>query len=543
MPRRVLTIPTSDFRGGINYNADAFQLDPNQVSDAMNVDFDPNGGFARRGPVTLINATALASTPRNIWSFNSSDGTYKHILVQDGNDAAYSTGGNFTSINPDATATTGVMFAATANDKCYVQRNAEQVVWTWDGTAAATIADSHGAYNDNLAAPVGGKMPKAKYITRHQNYLFHANINEGGVQRRDRLRYSHPFSDLTGTKGVEDYRTNDWIPVGPGDGDEITGIASWGHELIIFKNNSVWRLTGYGPDSWVVDNVSRTVGAVGQRAIAIGDEGVYFFSWPNGLQLYDGSKVADLWYPLNPLTDPNGVGTLIGQNAFDNTQISKIAVGYVRQRVWVSACMSGSSTNDLTFVFDPRLGKHGGWTQYNTQIAAFLSWHPPSTDRHWYGVYAGGGATGRVLELHGPSINDSINATDDTPIAACVYTRWFDEGNPALEKRWKHPIMVCDADSDVTLRVETFRDYNFNNVVRSFEVPVTSPPTGMLWGTGVWGTGTWGGTVTGAQSIEKGGLLGRGTSVAAKVCGPLAADVPWGVNSITWKYIPRRIRS
>jgi hypothetical protein len=223
MVGRVQTLPTSDFRGGVNYNADAFQLGPNQVSDALNVDFDPNGGFTRRDPVTVINSSGITAA-KNIWSFITSNAGTKQIIVQDGNDAAYSTGANFTNINPDALATTGTMYAATANDKNYIMRNAERAAFTWNGTASAVLTDAHGAYNDNLAAPAGGKMPLAKYISFHRNYLFVANTNESGTARTSRIRFSHPFSDLTGTKGAEDWRTNDWIEVSPGDGDQITGI-------------------------------------------------------------------------------------------------------------------------------------------------------------------------------------------------------------------------------------------------------------------------------------------------------------------------------
>jgi len=554
MPRRVEVLPVRDFTGGLNYNADAFQLQDSQVTDCLNVDFDPNGGFRRRDCAQAINLTAIADAtptavkPKNLWTFTSGDGNYKHICVQAGNDFAYGTGGNFTTVNPDALATTGIMNAAQAHDLLYVQRNAEQVAFKWSGAATTVLADSHGAYNDNFAAPAGGKMPKAKYICHHLNYLFHANINEAGTMQRDRVRFSHPFSDLHASKGAEDYRTNDWFFVGRGDGDEITGMVSFQKELVIFKNNSVWVLRGYDAQSFQLENVSRKVGAVHQRAIAVGDEGVYFFSWPNGLQLYDGSSVRDLWYPLTPITSPNGNGTTIDQLSADPNYVINTTVGYVNQRCWVSLTLGGDTVNKITFVFDPRLGRGGGWTRYNLPLGAYTTLHPPSGDREWFAV--SDAATGFVLKLHtlNGGFKDRLSASGgvgvDTGVTSWTFTKWYDLGNAALVKRWKHPIIVCDSASDVTLTADVFRDYDLTAPTRSFNLDIVGPPAPTTWGGSTWGGGTWSTAINAAaQSIERGGLLGRGTAIAMKVSGPATGDIPWSVNAITLKYIPKRIRS
>ena len=549
MPRLVQTLPTSDFRGGINYNADAFQLADNEVSDALNVDFDPRGGFRRRHPSQTINGGAaitdallVTQVPKNIWTFTTSDGATAQIMAQAGNDAAYSTGANFTGINPDAgNIGTGIMYAATANDKCYVVRDANLATWTWTGAAAAVLTDSHGAYNDNIAAPAGGKFPKARYVARHRNYMFCAVINEAGTIRRNRLRFSHPFSDLTGTKGVEDWRTNDWIDL-PGDGDTITGIVSWQDELIVFKNNSVWVVRGFGPDSFQLENISKAVGAVGQRAIAVGEEGVYFFSWPDGLQLYDGKGVRNLWFQMQPVTDRTLEGTTIDGLQADAGKTADITIGYVNNRVWCSMTSTGASMNNMTFVFDPALSKGGGWTRYDLTLGAYTTLHPPGGDRKWYAVCYMVDGEVHQLENHVLGWRDRMgNADFDVP--SNVYTRWYDLGNPALIKRWKHPIFVIDSQANQVLPVSVYRDYDFTSAHRFFDLSVTAIPT-VTWGGTTWGGSVWSpDTVTGAQVIEKGGLLGRATAVALKIEGPVTVNQPWAINSITWKYIPRKVRS
>ena len=373
--------------------------------------------------------------------------------------------------------------------------------------------------------------------------MFVANTNEAGTQRADRVRWSHPFSDLTGQKGVEDWRTNDWLQT-PADGDQITGLASFNDELLIFKTNSVWALRGYGPESFQLENVSQVVGAIGQKAIAVGDEGVYFFSWPNGLQLYDGKAVRDLWYPLLPLTDRTMSGTRIDNKKASATFYANTTVGYVNQRAWVSLTTSGTK-NDITFVYDSRLGKSGGWTRYDLPLGVYAYSHPAGDDRRWYAVC--NTVTGDIHQLS----NTTLGQTDfignvSTPIASNVYTRWFDEGNPALIKRWKKPIFVLDSNYTQTLPVSVYRDYDFTNAYRTFSLIMTTAVlyTWNILATAQWGNGTWTSAVTtGTQVIKKGGLLGRATSVALKISGPTAGNQPWAVNSITLKYLPKRIRS
>jgi hypothetical protein len=86
-----------------------------------------------------------------------------------------------------------------------------------------------------------------------------------------------------------------------------------------------------------------------------------------------------------------------------------------------------------------------------------------------------------------------------------------------------------------------FRDYEPTVETKWFTSTITAESEGMLWGTGVWGTDLWGATDTGAQTIDRGGLLGRARAISLKFTGPTPSK-RWSVNSIGFKYIPRRVR-
>lgn len=126
-------------------------------------------------------------------------------------------------------------------------------------------------------------------------------------------------------------------------------------------------------------------------------------------------------------------------------------------------------------------------------------------------------------------------------ISSYYMTRWFDAGSPAVVKRWKRPDLVLDADYAAVLRVGVFRDYEPGVEQKWYYATIVGESAGMMWGSGTWGSSLWGAADTGAQAIDRGGILGRGRSVALKIAGPTPSK-RWSVNSINFKYRPRRVR-
>lgn len=387
-PTPIQLLQVDDFTGGLNFRADMFQLRGTESPDMLNIDLDPRGGFAQRDSVTVLNPTSLRSSPQNLWPFSTTGGL-KQIVVQQGSNFAYSTGGNFTYVIPDALATVGTMRAATFKDLCYIQRNAEQVAVKWDGTTATPLGTS---FNDDVTSPTGANMPKAKVIAAHMGRVWVANTIEAGPATfKSRVRFSHPNQPA-------DFRTNDFIDVDIGhDGDEITALVPWQDRLLVFKNNSTYVITGYDPDSFQVFPVSQTVGAISQEACAATEYGVYFFHWPDGVYLYDGHAVKWQWERISPKIE-DGTIPSAGQTL--------ITLGWLKRRLWVGVPYSASATNNRTFCFDPSLGSIGGWTQYDLPLGAMLQWQPPASPVTYLAIDA---PRGRVLKLHQTAAQDMFS--------------------------------------------------------------------------------------------------------------------------------------
>jgi hypothetical protein len=87
-------------------------------------------------------------------------------------------------------------------------------------------------------------------------------------------------------------------PVGAEDGQKITGIAVYSDVLLIFKNRSVWVLSGLSPDSWRLRLLFNDYGCAAHRSIVTAGGSIYWWS-EKGPVKWDGQG------------QPTAIGTLL----------------------------------------------------------------------------------------------------------------------------------------------------------------------------------------------------------------------------------------
>lgn len=119
---------------------------------------------------------------------------------------------------------------------------------------------------------LGGTPPaNIEFVTTHRKRMFAA----GNTTLRNRLYFS-------ALDNVEDWTTTDdagTVDIGVDDGDVITGIASMGPVLYIFKNHSVWGLWGDGPADHRPIQLSKRIGCHDHKTIAVGPAAVFFYGY------------------------------------------------------------------------------------------------------------------------------------------------------------------------------------------------------------------------------------------------------------------------
>lgn len=518
MARRIELTHVTDMTGGLNLKADAFLLAENESPDLLNVDIDPRGGFRARKVVAPLHANDLSGAIKALWAY-SNGVDVEQVLVQVGNDVLHGTGGEFTDMG--LTGSPGGIFrAATFANKHYIARNGAGGTLRWDGTTSTSLAS---AFNNDYTSAVDGNIPRSKLIAAHMGYLWVANTVETAVAFENRVRFSHPNKP-------ERWRDFDFIDVDPGvDGDEIIGLVPFEDRLLVFKEHSVHAIYGHSPSTFQVQPITREVGAISQDAIRSTDEGVYFFSWPEGVFLYDGKSVKWQFEKLYPA---------ILDGTIPHAEQDEIHLGWGNHRLWVSVPWEGSTTRSRVFVLDPLLGKSGSWTAYDLALGTFLEWNPPGANARYL---ASSVDRPRVLLLEQDGATDDIGG-GAVHVDGHYMTGWFDLDQPAVKKRWKRPEFVLKGGTTATLFAEAYRDYDPSELRRHFTLRTEADADFLIWDVSNWDEGVWARGGASRNEVRRGAPLGTSRSIALKVRGP-AEDADWGVDSVTLKYIQRPVRS
>jgi hypothetical protein len=525
-----------DFTGGLNFRADQFQLADNESPDMKNVEIDPRGGLFSRGGMERINTTAVSGTwsPKMLHSFY---GATPRVMLGTGAKIYQSTGGNFTALaysvgNDIAVSNTAGPSFANWGTKLYMAtgiNGASSYSWvTTDTYATAIPVLTNSTWNNNYNSPGSNRFPRANYLAVHNNKMFAAGIHLNGAEYPNRLYWSHEDEPT-------DWAADDYIEINAG-GSAINALAVVQGTLVIFKTNAIFVLFGYDSDDFRLVEIANNLGASYHYSVAQTEDGVYFYSAPEGLFFYDGVSIQDKFSALRPAQD---LGYINSQYP------DKIFVSWVRRRVWMSAPYSKTTTvtnATVNFVYDPSIGSNGAFTKFDTADG--------------YGLYRGCDFTdasnnnlhlmthpiqARVLKVD-LFANETDNITGSNVNFTSYYrTKWFDGGSYMQKKMFRRPdFVVKEPLVSQVISIRVYHDFKDGDgeEQKNFDLTLAPPPGGIIWGTDTWGD-TWGSGVV-SSDVVIGKNLGLARTVQMEFTGPEGKS--WGINSIGYKFQPRRVK-
>ena len=462
--REVMSLKS--FNGGLFLAAQTSDLSTEYTPDALNVDFGQKGGFVLRGGLQALDQDPVADGSRFICAF------YKGVdavLVQGSDGQLYLWSGSW-PVAPvgELTDTTdqvrGTPFyfelGTTVYNRVYFANcwdTGALVSRYWDGTSISTLANT---WNDDYLSPVGGAMPLARYNANHNGYMFVADTVEAGVRYPHRVRFSHQ-------NFAEDWAQDDYFEVDPTDeGDPITGIVKFRDMLVIFKRNSVWGLYGSDRSNFYLERITDASGACTCGAADSNSSILYWFSTDGRLMAFNGKDTTYLSMPLQWWSD-------LGYIKHGGSH----RVRWMDGRLWLDLeATPPSGVERGTFVWDPSVK---AFTRYDLVLQDMFQW-----------VKTGEDADPLFLFKNDPGIyrydrEYSFDTdADGTPrrIAGRFRTAWLTAGETATKKRWKRPRITTAADSDATLIIRVFHDFNVNATKRSYTQFLTAPEDATLWG-------------------------------------------------------------
>jgi hypothetical protein len=525
-----------DFTGGLNFRADQFQLADNESPEMLNVEIDPRGGVFSRGGYQRINTTAVSGTwsPKRLHAFY---GATPRLMLTTGAKVYRSTGGDFSTLEYAAstdiavTSTNGASFA-NWGDELYIavgHSSAGSYRWkTTDTYATAIPVLTSPNFNNNYNSPGSNHFPKAELLIVHANKMFAANIDINGTQYPNRIHWSHEDQP-------RDWAAADYIEINAG-GTGITGLAVVAGSLVIFKPSATFVLVGYDSSNFQLVQLSTHLGAVHPRAVVQSDIGVYFYSNPEGLFFYNGSNIVDIFGSIRPSLD---------RGTFNTAAPNSVTLSYINHRLWMSAPYDAYSTvtdPKVNFVYDPSIGQFGSFTMFQSSDSYGLiggcDYTNASDENKYMMIHP---TQARVLEVDKYNLStDNITGTQ-TGFTSSYRTKWFDGGTYMQKKMFRRPdIVVREPDVATTINVKVYHDFNdgANNERRDYDITYVPPAGGLVWGVGSWGENWSSGTPS--STVITGKNLGLARSVQLKFTGP--SGILWGVNSIGYKFQPRRVK-
>jgi hypothetical protein len=262
------------------------------VTDAKNVHFDTMGKAKLREGVTLLGSQVSNNySCLGLYDFQASNASNSQLLAvfSDGtnNDVYYNNAGTWTKTLEDDTKGLKTRFTTFLDQ--VIRVNGTDNATAWAGTGAWSQNAGTGANDLNLDDMDSNDC---NLIESYKARVYMA----GDSNFKDRLYYSavattDPYITFTPATG--------FVDINPNDGENITALKRYALDLLILKNNFLYRyraLTGLDPEPII------NVGTYSQESVIITKVGAMFHH-PTGIYIYNGKYPQEISRPVADFID------------------------------------------------------------------------------------------------------------------------------------------------------------------------------------------------------------------------------------------------
>jgi len=130
-------------------------------------------------------------------------------------------------------------------------------------------------------------IPRAVSVEVAHDRVFYANVASQNVYDYGSRVY---FSDAGTANKISGGAAGSWLTIGADDGTTIRGMKLFGGEIIVFKEESVWTLSGTDEDTFSVNLLSDEYGCHAQHTIGVHNDVLYFMDPYAGVISYNGAR-------------------------------------------------------------------------------------------------------------------------------------------------------------------------------------------------------------------------------------------------------------
>jgi len=223
------------------------------VERSVNWQFDSTGAAKTRRGISPYIPTPAGAPIISFGEFAQNASSVRRLLYQVGNNI-YKWDGVSSALAGTSTTANKVRYKQFANYTYIVNGTGADPVRTFDGTTISTTNT--------------GSLPPGDLIETFENRVVVAQVSTDNIYFTDVVQ---PSGTITGGG------TNPLYKLSPGNGQKITALKTVPRAMLVFKENSIYRVYSLDPNNPSIDNYpAYNVGTYSQESIVETKDGFYF---------------------------------------------------------------------------------------------------------------------------------------------------------------------------------------------------------------------------------------------------------------------------
>lgn len=251
------------------------------------------------------------------------------------------------------------------------------------------------------------------------------------------------FTDTDLTTDPEIAKKGVTFTIGAADNDPIQAIVPLGSYLVVFKQFSVWAVTGFSPADFAITQyiTGSGIGLAAKRAYAIVGNQILFLA-SDGVYRFDGSATTASSIQLEKVLS---LQDNQGNSLIDPAAYAKCSMVTWNRRVYLMAPTSGDSQNTVMYVLDTRIAAWSRWslqvTPFDAEGGGWTRWITPTgftsgasltgstdADEGYFGGY-----DGQLYSFVG-ALDKAIPSASGTGMLVTVKTKGFGQEGDGLSR-------------------------------------------------------------------------------------------------------------
>lgn len=307
------------------------------------------------------------------------------------------------------------------------------------------------------AADLGGSPPNATMVAFHKRHAFAAGRNTAPSTLF--------FSDLgdieNWTGGISGN-----VSVETNDGTIIRAIVPGFDSLYIWKDFSIWRLSGDDKDNFVLQRMVKDIGTLSPHSVVLVGNDFIFLDSKGDVYIYDGGiKVRLISSKIEGTTSQTNFA-----------RFDKVSAVEFEKDFYVTLSSAATATQDIVLIFDTF---HLAWLKYkginaNALLAADSG---NGKDALFFQDYSG------FLQEHPSGTND-----DGTAIDAFYLTKQFRFPDLGIDKTFQKLFVFVDQEGNYNINVELRTNLQTTGTSQAINLL----GSGSLYGTAIYGVDVYG---------------------------------------------------